>query len=85
MKDQPGNESRDVDTADTSQPSFRKSRAGYYLIIALVTAGLLLVFENRADLFAGNWVIWLPLLICVGMHFFMHRGHGGHGSGKDKP
>jgi hypothetical protein len=20
----------------------------------------------------------LPLLICVGMHFFMHRGHGGH-------
>jgi hypothetical protein len=21
----------------------------------------------------------LPLLICIGMHFFMHRGHGGHG------
>jgi hypothetical protein len=25
----------------------------------------------------------LPLLICVGMHFFMHRGHGGHGAHDD--
>jgi hypothetical protein len=21
------------------------------------------------------------LAICLGMHFFMHRGHGGHGGG----
>jgi hypothetical protein len=27
----------------------------------------------------------LPLLICVGMHFFMHRGHGNHhGKGGDR-
>jgi hypothetical protein len=24
-------------------------------------------------------LLWLPLLLCVGMHFFMHGGHGGHG------
>jgi hypothetical protein len=22
------------------------------------------------------------LAICLGMHFFMHRGHGGHGGGR---
>jgi hypothetical protein len=25
--------------------------------------------------------VLLPILICLGMHFFMHRGHGGHGGG----
>jgi hypothetical protein len=68
-------------------PSFWRSRAGIYLIVALVLGGLLLGYEHRAHIFAGDWILWLPLLICLGMHFFMHGGHGGHGghgSGGDR-
>lgn len=72
---------------DTRPPSFWRSHAGVYLIAALVLGGLVLGYEYRARIFAGNWGLWLPLLICVGMHFFMHgghRGHKGHGSRDDK-
>jgi hypothetical protein len=32
---------------------------------------------------SSGLLIWLPLLLCVGMYFFMHGGHGGHdGHGK---
>jgi hypothetical protein len=24
------------------------------------------------------------LVLCVSMHFFMHSGHGGHGSGNER-
>ncbi len=67
--------------------SFWRSRAGTYLIVALVVAGLLLAYEHRAHILGSSWLLWLPLLICVGMHFFMHGGHGrsGHGSGSDRP
>ncbi|WP_027256033.1 DUF2933 domain-containing protein [Leisingera aquimarina] len=58
-----------------------KSRAGIYLIVALALGGLLLGYEHRVHIFASEWVLFLPLLLCVGMHFFMH---GGHGSGDDK-
>lgn len=58
---------------------FWKSRSGTYLVVTLVLGGLLLGYEHRIHIFASNWIIWLPLLICVGMHFFMHGGHGGHG------
>ena len=27
---------------------------------------------------------WLLILGCVGMHFFMHGGHGGHGGGNPR-
>ncbi|GHE05961.1 hypothetical protein U879_05445 [Defluviimonas sp. 20V17] len=67
---------------------FWKSRAGVYLIVALALGGLLLGYEHRVHIFASDWILWLPLLICVGMHFFMHGGHGGHGGhgsdGNDK-
>ncbi|MDA7429209.1 DUF2933 domain-containing protein [Primorskyibacter aestuariivivens] len=78
---------RETQTANpqaTQTPSFWKSLAGIYLIVALVLAGLLLGYEHRVHIFASNWILWLPLLICVGMHFFMHGGHGGHGSGGKK-
>ncbi len=71
-------------------PSFWKSRAGIYLIFALILGGLLLGYEHRVHILGSGLLIWLPLLLCVGMHFFMHRGHGGHGghggrgSGDDK-
>jgi hypothetical protein len=54
---------------------------------------LLLGYEHRVHILASSWIIYLPLLICAGMHFFMHgvhgghgghSGHGGHGSGGDK-
>jgi len=62
-------------------PSFWRSRAGIYLIVALVISGLLLGYEHRVHILGSNWLLWLPLLLCVGMHFFMHGGHGGHGRG----
>lgn len=65
-------------------PSFWRSRAGIYLIVALGIGGLLLGYEHRIHFLGSNWLLWLPLLICVGMHFLMHGGHGGHGSGGDK-
>ena len=64
-------------------PSFWRSRAGIYLIVALVVGGLLLGYEHRVHILGSNWLLWLPLLLCVGMHFFMHGGHGGHGGGGD--
>lgn len=48
------------------------------LIVFAVAAGYYLWAEHRAQLLG-----WLPLLlplgVCLGMHLFMHRGHGGHG------
>ncbi|MDV7143010.1 DUF2933 domain-containing protein [Tropicimonas sp. TH_r6] len=65
-------------------PSFWRSRAGIYLIVALVVGGTLLGIEHRVHILDSGLLVWLPLLLCVGMHFFMHGGHGGHGSGGDK-
>ena len=61
-------------------PSFWKSRAGIYLIVALSLGSLLLGYEHRAHLLSSGLLIWLPLLLCVGMHFFMHGGHGKGGN-----
>lgn len=59
--------------------SFWRTPAGTVLVVFLCIVGLLLVFEHRAHIF-GDWVLFLPLLLCIGMHFFMHgkHGHGGH-------
>lgn len=59
--------------------SFWRSRSGVTLIVVLSVLGFLLVYEHRAHILGSGLLIWLPLLICVGMHFFMHGGHGGHG------
>lgn len=65
--------------APTQVPSFWRSRVGVYLIVALVIGGVLLIYEHRVHIMGSTWLLWLPLLLCVGMHFFMHGGHGGHG------
>ena len=65
------------------QQSFWKSRFGISLIISLAIAALLLGFEHRVHIFAGNGFLILLLLGCGVMHLFMHGGHGGHG-GDDK-
>ncbi|MGJ5619098.1 DUF2933 domain-containing protein [Sulfitobacter sp. MF3-043] len=61
--------------------SFWKSRFGISLIISLGIAALLLGFEHRVHIFAGNGFLVFLLLGCVVMHLFMHGGHGRHGGG----
>lgn len=56
-----------------------KSRAGLVLIGFLFIAGILLFTEHRAHVL--GLLVWLPLLACPLMHFFMHGGHGHHGDG----
>ena len=66
---------------DQTEPPFWKSRFGISLIISLAIAALLLGFEHRIHIFAGNGLLVLLLLGCAVMHLFMHGGHGGHGGG----
>ena len=65
---------------DEPGKSFLFSRAGFVLIGFLIIAGALLFTEHRAHVLGA--LIWLPLLACPLMHFFMHggHGHGGHGA-----
>lgn len=66
---------------------FWSSPAGFALGVFLLNAGALLWFEHRAHIL-GALPLLLPLLICVGMHFFMHGrhgdGHSGHNHGRDR-
>lgn len=50
------------------------------LLIMGAAAGYFLLTEHRAHLFGA--LPYLLLLACLLMHFFMHRGHGGHGRGR---
>lgn len=56
---------------------FLRTRAGFGFCVFLAVAGVFLWVEHRAHVL-GALPLLLPLLICVGLHFFMHRGHGGH-------
>lgn len=51
------------------------------LAIALVIGAGILGWEYRDALYPLLGSPLLFLLVCVGMHFLMHRGHGGHGGG----
>jgi len=68
---------------------FWRSRTGIVLIAFAAIAGLLLAYEHRIHLLVGNWLLLVLLAFCVGMHFFMHGGHGDHGGGgsddRDRP
>jgi hypothetical protein len=61
---------------------FLSTPAGFAFCVFLAIGGVLLLFEHRVHLL-GAWPL-LFLLICAGMHFFMHRGHGGHKGGSDE-
>jgi hypothetical protein len=58
---------------------FWRSPAGLALGVFLAVAVLLLLLEHGAHVL-GAWPVLL-LLLCIGAHFLMHRGHG-HGGGK---
>ncbi|MFC4670767.1 DUF2933 domain-containing protein [Seohaeicola nanhaiensis] len=62
------------------QPSYWQTAAGRLLLLALAAGGLLLGYEYRTAILASSLFVWLPPFLCIGMHFFMHRGHGKHGS-----
>lgn len=64
--------------------SFWKSRTGVTLLVFLGVAALLLGWEHRVHLFAGDAFAVLLLVGCVVMHLFMHGGHGGHGGGGNR-
>lgn len=49
------------------------------LFPAAAVFGLVYLFRDQA--FGESAPLLLLLLICVGMHFFMHRGHGSASTG----
>ncbi|WP_210880358.1 DUF2933 domain-containing protein [Roseovarius autotrophicus] len=53
-----------------------RTRLGLAVCIVLAVAGIALAFEHRVHLLASLPFV-LPLAICLVMHVFMHRGHGG--------
>jgi hypothetical protein len=61
---------------------FLNSAAGFALGVFLAVAGIVLWAEHRAHIL-GALPLLLLLAACLGMHFFMHRGHGGHRGGRN--
>ncbi len=74
----------DRSTTESEEPRrpFWNTPAGFVLCVFLAIAGFFMWLEHRAHIL-GALPLLLPLAICLGMHFFMHRGHGGHGGGRD--
>lgn len=67
----------------THRPTpFWRSSTGRWTLLGLLVAAVVFGWEYRTALFSSALIIWLPLVLCVGMHFFMHRGHGSH-QGRD--
>lgn len=66
---------------DRPEPSggFWRSRTGLVLLGFLAVAGLLLVYQHRVHILTGDGILPLLLALCLGMHLFMHGGHGGRG------
>ncbi len=62
----------------THSRGFWRSRSGVALILFLAVAGFLLAYEHRVHVLTTNGILIGLLALCVGVHFFMHGGHGGH-------
>jgi hypothetical protein len=74
---------RNAGVEDGRKPKFWNTPAGFALCAFLAVAGVLIWIEHRAHVL-GALPLLLPLVICVGMHFFMHRNHASrHGRGRD--
>ncbi len=59
----------------SGNPGFLRFRYGLTLLAFLAVAGFLLWEEHEAHIL-GSLPLLLLLGACVGMHFFMHGGHG---------
>ena len=64
--------------------SFWRTRTGFTFFAFLAVAALLLAYEHRVHLFAGNASLVLLLVGCFVMHLFMHGGRHGHGGGSGR-
>ena len=64
----------------TKQSGFLNTPAGYAACLMLAALASFLWVEYRLQV-ADALPLFLPLLICIGLHVFMHRVHGGHGDG----
>lgn len=67
---------------EENRRGFFASRASLVLLGFLAIGGFYLIAEHWAHLL-GAAPLLLLLGFCFGMHFFMHRGHGGHGSDRE--
>ena len=66
----------------SQQGMSRNARIALVFAGFAVIAGALLFTEHRAHVL--GLLLWLPLLACPLMHFFMHGGHHhGHRRGND--
>lgn len=54
-------------------------RSGLILLGSMLIAGGLFVVEHRTHVFTDNAFLIALLTLCIGVHFFMHRGHGNGG------
>lgn len=64
----------------------KRSRVWIAFAIFAAVAGVLLVYEHRMHVFTGDALLIGLLAACIGVHLFMHGGHGrrgGHGSDKE--
>jgi hypothetical protein len=64
---------------DTTTPWWR-SRSKLPFVVFLAIGGYFLWTEHQAH--AIEFLPWILILGCVGMHLFMHGGHG-HGGDRD--
>lgn len=62
-------------TVHTTETPFWRSGTGIFLGTVLCLAALMLVIVQW-DSVAGWLPLLLPLVICLGLHKFMHGGHG---------
>lgn len=70
VQDRAGNDGQ------VSHGVFVRARAGMVFAGFAVLAGALLFTEHRAHVL--GLLVWLPLLACPLMHFFMHHGSHDH-------
>jgi len=76
-------ESKSAANGSQTPGRFWRTRTGAVFMAFLGAAGLLLVYEHRVHIFAGNGLLIALLVVCTGMHFLMHRGHRDHGDKRE--
>ncbi|WP_021029216.1 DUF2933 domain-containing protein [Litchfieldella anticariensis] len=54
---------------------FWHSTMGIVCLVLMSGAVALLMWRSHTSL-TNSWWLLLPLVLCVGMHLLMHRGHG---------
>jgi hypothetical protein len=73
-----------MDSSPHSGSSIRfwNTRTAWLVVVALAAVAPYLWLTHRAHILQVL-PLMLPLLICVGMHLFMHRRHASHGGHRD--